>query len=193
MGIPDDKFTVGFACSDFHERRKGAEILIEALTTLPAKEIVLLVFGSGKWPRNIGNFETILMGSIGSSRFQSIYYSALDVFAMPSRIETFGLVALEAMACKTPVVAYSTGGLTDVVTDGETGLLEPEIGSVSGLVRMLQWMWKHTAERAAMGVAARQRVVQKYSDTLMARRYMDLYHELKPTEKSLLADAEVAN
>jgi glycosyltransferase involved in cell wall biosynthesis len=188
LGIPNDKFTVGFACSDFHERRKGAEILIEALKTLSAKEIVLLVFGAGKWPRNIGHFETIRMGSIGSSRFQSIYYSALDVFAMPSLVETFGLVALEAMACETPVVAYSAGGLTDVVADGETGLLEHKIGSVEGLARMLDWMWKHPNERAAMGVAARQRVIRKFSDTLMAHRYAKLYHELVPSEKSFRLD-----
>jgi glycosyltransferase involved in cell wall biosynthesis len=184
LGIPDGKLIIGFACSDIWEKRKGGEILIEALKTLPAKETVLLVFGTGQWPRDITGIETILMGSIGSPRFQSLYYSALDVFAMPSRVETFGLVALEAMACGTPVAAYSTGGLADLVTDGETGLLEPEIGSANGLARMLHWMWKHPTERRAMGTAARQRAIEKFSDSLMARSYMDLYHELVPAEKT---------
>jgi len=182
LGISDDRLIIGFACSDFHERRKGAEILIETLNTFPAKDIVLLVFGTGKWPRNITHFETLLFGSIGSSRLQSIYYSALDVFAMPSLVETFGLVALEAMACETPIVAYSAGGLRDVVADGETGLLEHKIGSVEGLARMLNWTWRHPNERVAMGSAARQRVIQKFSDTLMAQRYAELYHELVPSE-----------
>jgi hypothetical protein len=49
---------------------------------------------------------------------------------------------------------------------------------------MLQWMWKQPAERTAMGVAARRRVSERFSDSLMARRYTDLYHELVPAEKS---------
>jgi glycosyltransferase involved in cell wall biosynthesis len=182
LGIAENKFVIGFACSDFSERRKGADILMEALKTFPAKEIVLLVLGAGQWPAS--GIETIPMGSLGSPRLQSVFYSASDVLAMPSLVETFGLVGLEAMACETPVVAYPAGGLADVVADGVTGLIEPEVGSVSGLVRMLQWMWKHPAERAAMGIAARQRVIEKFSDTLMARRYADLYHELAPEEKS---------
>ena len=106
--------------------------------------------------------ETITMGSFNSSRLQSLFYSALDVFAMPSRVETIGNVAMEAMACETPVVAYPAGGLADVVADGETGLIEPEIGSVSGLVRMLDWMKKHPQERVAVGIAGRKRVAQEF-------------------------------
>ena len=60
----------------------------------------------------------------------------------------------------------------------KTGLLEREVGNVSGLARMLQWMSQHPAERQAMGIAARQRVVECFTDTLMARRYADLYQEL---------------
>jgi glycosyltransferase involved in cell wall biosynthesis len=182
LGIPDDKFVVGFSCLDFNERRKGAELLMEALKTFPAKEILLLVLGAGKWPAS--GIETIPMGSFNSSRLQSLFYSALDVFAMPSRVETFGNVAMEAMACETPVVAYPAGGLADVVTDGETGMVEPEIGSVPGLVRMLDWMRKHPQERVAMGIAGRKRVAQNFSDSLMARRYTSLYRELVPNEKS---------
>jgi glycosyltransferase involved in cell wall biosynthesis len=182
LGIPDGKFVVGFSCLDFNERRKGAELLMEALKTFPANEILLLVLGAGKWPAS--GIETIPMGSFSSSRLQSLFYSALDVFAMPSRVETFGNVAMEAMACETAVVAYPAGGLADVVADGETGLVEREIGSVSGLARMLDWMQKHPRERAAMGIAGRKRVAQNFSDSLMARRYTSLYHELVPNEKS---------
>lgn len=182
LGITGDNFVIGFACSDFSERRKGAHLLMEALKSLPSKETMLLVFGSGLWPRDATNVKTITLGSIGSPRLQSLYYSALDVFAMPTQIETFGNVAMEAMACETPVVAFSAGGLADVVTDGETGLLESEIGSVAGLARMLRWMRKHPVERIAMGVTARKQVVEKFSDSLMASRYIKLYNELVAVE-----------
>ena len=65
-----------------------------------------------------------------------------------------------------------------MVADRETGLLEPDIGSVSGLARMLQWMWQHPAERRAMGVAGRRRVIAHFTDELMARRYSELYEQL---------------
>jgi len=69
------------------------------------------------------------------------------------------------------------------VADGETGLLEQEIGSVAGLVRMLQWMWTHPKERVGMGIACRQRVIENFSDSLMASRYTKLYHELTEGRK----------
>lgn len=182
LGIPDEKFVVGFACLDFNERRKGAGILMEALKVFPSKEVILLVLGAGKWPET--GIPTICVGSTSSACFQSVFYSALDVFAMPSRVETFGLVALEAMTCGTPVVTYPVGAMPEVVVDGKNGLIEQEIGSVAGLARMLQWMWKHPTERMAMGIEARRRVVEQFSDSLMARRYLDLYNELLPMEKS---------
>ena len=183
LGISDDRFVVGFACSDFSEERKGAALLLEALKILSAQENLLLTFGTGKWPSASG-IETMQLGTLNSPQLQCLFYSALDVFAMPSRVETFGNVALEAMACETPVIAYAAGGLTDVVVDRETGLLEPEIGSVSGLARMLQWMWQHPKERVGMGMAGRQRVIGNFSDSLMASRYTNLYHELVPMGES---------
>jgi glycosyltransferase involved in cell wall biosynthesis len=177
LGIPDDCFVVGFACSDFSEERKGAGLLLEALKILAAQKILLLTFGGGKWPSS-SRIETIHLGTLNSPQLQCMFYSALDVFATPSRAETFGNTAVEAMACETPVTAYAAGGIADVVVDRETGLLEPEIGSVSGLARMLQWMWQHPAERQAMGTAARQRVIAHFTDHLMAQRYSELYEQL---------------
>jgi glycosyltransferase involved in cell wall biosynthesis len=180
LGIPDNRFVVGFACSDFSEERKGAGLLLEGLKILSTQEILLLTFGAGKWPSANG-VEVMQLGALNSPQLQCLFYSALDVFATPSRAETFGNTALEAMACETPVIAYAAGGLTDVVVDGETGLLEPEIGSVAGLVRMLRWMWQHPKERVGMGMAGRQRVIRNFSDSLMASRYTKLYRELLPT------------
>ena len=57
------------------------------------------------------------------------YLSASDVLLLPSEQESFGLAALEAMACEVPVIASRVGGLPEVVTDGETGYLSP-VGDV---------------------------------------------------------------
>jgi len=177
VGIPDGRFVVGFACSDVSEERKGAGLLREAVKALAGKDILLLTFGSGRWPES-GGIETLQLGTLNNPRLQSLFYSALDVFVTPSRVETFGNTAMEAMACETPVVAYATSGLADVVADGETGLLERDIGSVPGLVRMLNWMQQHPIERRQMGVAGRLRVIRHFTDTLMADRYSKFYGEI---------------
>jgi glycosyltransferase involved in cell wall biosynthesis len=192
LGILDDKFVIGFACSDFSEKRKGASLLLEALKALPEKDVLVLTFGSGRWPES-SRIKIVQFGALNSPRLQSLFYSAMDVFVTPSLIETFGNTAMEAMASETPVVAYATSGLTDVVLDGQTGLLEKEIGSITGLARMLQWMWKHPTERATMGVAGRQRVILELSDSLMASRYIELYNELVPKEKIITTEHRLSN
>ena len=182
LGIADHHFVVGFGCADFSDRNKGGELLIEALHALAGEmKITLLAFGAGKLPDSGGRYHLIELGSINSPRLQSLFYSACDVFAAPSRIESFGLTALEAMACGTPVVAFHTGGLVDVVADGETGLLETKVGSAVALRDQLDWMLQHPTERQNMGLAARQRVEKQFASTLMANRYVELYDRLLGT------------
>jgi glycosyltransferase involved in cell wall biosynthesis len=182
LGIADHHFVVGFGCADFSDRNKGGELLIEALHALAGEmKITLLAFGAGKLPGSGGRYHLIELGSINSPHLQSLFYSACDVFAAPSRIESFGLTALEAMACATAVVAFRTGGLVDVVAHGETGLLETRVGSVAGLHDQLDWMLQHPTERQNMGLAARQRVEKQFASTLMANRYVELYNRLLGT------------
>ena len=102
---------------------------------------------------------------------------------MAERIETKldGLVLVEAMLCGTPVVAFHTGGLVDIVADGETGLLESRVGSVAGLRDQLAWMLQHPTERQNMGLAARQRVETQFASGLMAKRYVEVYNRLLGT------------
>ena len=85
---------------------------------------------------------------------------------------------MEAMACGTPVAAYAAGGLTDVIIDGETGLIEPQCGNIQGLGDMLKWMYQHPLERMQMGVKSRQRVIECFTDTGMAMSYQKLYKNI---------------
>jgi glycosyltransferase involved in cell wall biosynthesis len=184
LAIDSERFVVGFACADLSSHNKGGALLVEALHALANEaKITLLVFGAGKLPDSGGRYQLIELGSINSPHLQSLFYSACDVFAAPSRIESFGLTALEAMACGTPVVAFHTGGLVDIVADGETGLLEREVGNVMGLRDQLDWMLRHPTERQNMGVAARQHVEKQFTSALMAKRYVELYSRLLGTSE----------
>jgi glycosyltransferase involved in cell wall biosynthesis len=184
LAISGERFVVGFACADLSSHDKGGVLLVDALHALADEaKITLLVFGAGKLPDSRGRYQLIELGSINSPALQSLFYSACDVFAVPSRIESFGLTALEAMACGTPVVAFHTGGLVDIVAHGETGLLESRVGSVVGLHDQLDWMLQNPTERRNMGLAARQRVEKHFPSTLMAKRYVELYNSLVRTDE----------
>jgi glycosyltransferase involved in cell wall biosynthesis len=179
LAIGSERFVVGFACGDLSSPDKGGALLVEALNALADQaKITLLVFGAGKLPDSGGRYELIELGSISSPQLQSLFYSACDVFAAPSRIESFGLTALEAMACGTPVVAFRTGGLVDVIAEGETGLLEKEVGSAAGLCSQIRCVLQHPEERQRMSHAARQRATSLFNDSLMAKRYSELYRHI---------------
>jgi len=76
------------------------------------------------WDLHVGDSVTFL-GLIEQEKLP-LFYSAADVCAIPSYYETFGLVALEALACGTPVVATRVGGFADVIRQGETGYVLPD-------------------------------------------------------------------
>ncbi len=99
------------------------------------------------------------------------YYSAADVVVMPSLYESFGMVALEAMACGTPVVASDVGGLSFIVRDGETGYLVPE-GDARALAECLKPLIFDSALRCKLGergiAVAREYAWSKIADQIEA-------------------------
>jgi alpha-maltose-1-phosphate synthase len=96
------------------------------------------------------------------------------VFACPSVYEPLGIVNLEAMACGTAVVASDTGGIPEVVADGETGLLVPP-GDERALAAALNELLADPARAATMGHAGRARAEAEFSWTSVATQTVDLY------------------
>jgi len=106
------------------------------------------------------------------------YYSAAEAVVVPSHYESFGLVALEAMACGTPVVASETGGLVFLVRDGETGFHVP-VGDATALAEKVGLLIRDGDLRARLG---RQAVAyaQRFAWPLIADQIVELYHSLTP-------------
>ena len=118
------------------EKLKGVDILIGALAQLDERDFTLLIVGGDEragalrseleaQAREAGIEANVhFTGAVAHDQLP-VYYSAADVCVVPSYYESFGLVAVEAMACGTPVVASRVGGLVSTVTDGVNGYLIP--------------------------------------------------------------------
>lgn len=176
--------------------RKGIETLVRAFAQLQAQSEpdapLRLVIVGGSEPgqldgeehdrieqmvHNLGLGEhTVFAGRVGHDRLP-LYYTAADVCVIPSHYEPFGLVAIEAMACGTPVVASDVGGLKFTVVPGETGLLVPpqnEAAFADAIDRILtDDLWARKLRRQASA-----RVQQNFSWTGVAIQLSDLYRRL---------------
>jgi N-acetyl-alpha-D-glucosaminyl L-malate synthase BshA len=101
---------------------------------------------------------------------------ATDLFLLPSQTESFGLAALEAMACGAPVVASRTGGIPEVIEDGVTGILEPP-GSVEAMGRRAIELLREPTRYQAMREAAIARA-REFSADRIVPQYEALYEEM---------------
>ncbi len=105
-----------------------------------------------------------------------LYYAAADVVTMPSHYESFGMAALEALACGKPVVATNAGGPAFIVEDGVSGVLTPP-GNAAMLASHLEQLLHDDAERTTMGAAARERAL-RFSWEHVACDILGIYRDL---------------
>jgi glycosyltransferase involved in cell wall biosynthesis len=161
------------------ETRKGHPYLLEAIAEIRSPSIVCLIAGDGSMRAEFENHAARLgisakvrfLGRIEPSR---ALLWALDMFVFPSLREGLGVAAIEAAACGLPTVASKVGGLGEVVGDGESGILVPP-GHSAELANAISRLAGSAAERAAMGMAARERAVNRFTMRAMAEQTLALY------------------
>ncbi len=165
------------------EREKGYDVLIAATRELTRRtDLQVCIVGEGsertaleKQVRSYGLSGVVRLA--GHQTNLMPWYRAADIVAVPSRSEGQGLVALEAMAHARPVVASATGGLPEVVVDGETGLLVPR-EDPQAMARALDLLLANEQRRRAMGGAGRRRVREKFLLAEMLRRTAETYRRI---------------
>lgn len=107
---------------------------------------------------------------------------ASDLFLLPSEAESFGMAALEAMACEVPVIGTQSGGLPEVVTDGVTGFLLP-VGDVDAMAaRAIEILGDPDGGRR-MGQAARAFAIENFEEDRIVPRYRELYERVIAGER----------
>ena len=182
-------------------RQKGLPHLLDAAIEIdPAAQLVLCAGAadtpgleaevSGKVQRLAEERGSVIwIGQVGKDDIVQLLSHA-DVFVCPSIYEPLGIVNLEAMACETPVVATATGGIPEVVVDGETGLLVPYDGAPGAggprdpgrfahdIAVRVNALLADPGKAAAMGRAGRQRVLTSFTWEAAARRTLDVYEDV---------------
>lgn len=164
--------------------RKGMDLLIEAMNILVnndanfAKQNLLVVFGTGnELLSEMFPLPVVCLGMINSVKKLARIYSAADVTVVPSRSESFGQVASESLSCGTPVVAFNTTGLKDVIDHMESGYLANDFKTCD-LACGIKLIIEHTDTRKQMSSVARQRALDRFDINVTARMHLDLYTEL---------------
>jgi len=115
-------------------------------------------------------------GQLRPEQLAGLYQSA-TALVVPSIDEGLGLVAVEALLCETPVVAFRSGGLTDVIQDGTTGVLVAP-GDAAALASALDSVIAEPERARELGAAGRIYALGKFAPESVARRYADIYAQV---------------
>jgi len=183
-------------------RQKGVTHLVDAIRHLPADTQVVLCAGAPDTPEIAAEMRQMVDEARRHhprivwiekmvTKPQAIQlYSNCQVFCCPSVYEPFGIINLEAMACRAPVVASSVGGIKEVVVEGETGYLVPfDQDPVTSfptdpekfardLAARLNQMLQDPEKCRQFGDAGRKRVEDIFSWTAIAHQTIELYERL---------------
>jgi glycosyltransferase involved in cell wall biosynthesis len=179
LHLPDDARVL--ACVGPLEPGKGFRDAIWTFDILKHlyENVHLLLIGEGSARPRLEQFvRSIGAGAgvhfVGRQMDVSALLFHADVVWAPSRIDTGGNVALEAMAAGRPVVAFRVPTLAEIVADGETGFLVPR-GDRIGLGRQTRLLLDQPELARRMGEAGKERVSRQYSAAAMVERFMQLY------------------
>jgi glycosyltransferase involved in cell wall biosynthesis len=162
-------------------KQKGMELLLHALSRIPDTSVGLDVVGDGEDRATLEELAGALgltervrwHGAVPQPRLADFYREAAAL-VVPSVDEGLGLVAVEAQLCETPVVAFDSGGLPDIVQHDRTGILVRDVDA-GALAASLVSLLERDDRGASLGAAGRMHALATFAPESVARRYADIY------------------
>jgi glycosyltransferase involved in cell wall biosynthesis len=174
LGLPKDKKLIGFsAWGGSSDVNKGFDLLRESLEMVESDIIEGVVLGQSDGVKKIGNVGINYLGHLHDKVTLSIFYNALDLVVIPSRIENQSQIASEAASCGVPVVAFNTSGLKDSVDHLLTGYLAEPFKAES-LFKGIDFILE-SKDYNDICDNAREKALQTYSEEKIMTMYNDLF------------------
>jgi glycosyltransferase involved in cell wall biosynthesis len=182
LNLPQkSKLIIFGAIGGTNDPRKGFELLRLALKNLKnissSDNLDLIIFGGGD--KNIHSeidFKTHHFGEINNDKDLQELYCAADVMVAPSKLETLGQTAIEALACGTPVVAFKGTGLSDIVEHKKTGYLAEALNE-KDLAEGINWVLENSSDNT-LSIASRNRAENFFSEKEIIKKYRNIYNNL---------------
>ncbi|MEF8833070.1 MAG: glycosyltransferase family 4 protein [Candidatus Thermoplasmatota archaeon] len=183
LGIGDKKLITYVGRIVYH---KGLEYFVRAANHLEGENVQFLLVGTGDFrpelekiiKRNGLEDKVMFAGRVSKEELPN-YYAATDIFVLPSvsRLEAFGIVALEAMASSVPVIVSDIPGVRDVIVEGEHGLLAEPMNS-EDLAGKIRTLIKNPEMAKKMGKSGRKRVEERFTWTKVAKKIEKVYESI---------------
>ncbi len=183
FGLPLDKKLILFGAFSPSDPRKGGDLLEDALNQVSKdktfRDVELVVFGADSGP-DIAGIRTHWLGSFSDEETLAQLYSAVDLFAAPSRQDNLPNTVAEAIACGTPVVAFNIGGMPDMVEHQQNGWLACSF-DVDDYASGLTWVLSNSEvmgnSEALSGIIqnARNKACDLFDESSVAAGYMQCY------------------
>jgi glycosyltransferase involved in cell wall biosynthesis len=183
LNLPQTKKLILFGALDATtDPRKGSSLLFDALRKLRGtnweSQMELCVFGSSKPDKpNDLEFKVHYLGYLKDDIALALVYSAADVMIVPSLQEAFGQTASESLSCGTPVVAFNTTGLKDIIDHQKNGYLANPF-EVDDLANGIVWILENETRCQELQENARQKSLKKFKSETQAQHYLSLYRDL---------------
>ena len=181
-GISDNAKIVLFGAANINDKRKGIKYLVEALqllkqNTTEASAIEVVIFGKNKhFDVTQLPFPVHQLNIITDEVELACIYSMADVFVTTSLEDNLPNMVMEAMACGTPVVAFNTGGIPEMIDHLQNGYLA-NLASAQGIANgVAHILYSDNAEQLSDN--ARQKVLDNYTNNKVANQYIDLYRSV---------------
>ena len=183
LNLPQDKKLILFgAIEATSDRNKGFHLLQPALQELSKSgwkdDLEVVIFGASQPdnPPDLG-LKTHYLGHLHDDISLATVYSAADVMLVPSLQESFGQTASESLACGTPVVAFNSTGLKDIVDHQQNGYLAKPY-EVEDFAKGITWVLENEQRLHKLSFYARKKAEQEFTLELQARRYSVLFQEI---------------
>jgi glycosyltransferase involved in cell wall biosynthesis len=177
FGIPDEALVICFRAVD--NQFKGLPYIIAALERITSdRPVCLLTLNSkGLMTQFADRFQLVELGWTNDEEQARDAFIASDIFLMPSIVEAFGVMAIEAFACGKPVIVFEGTSLPEVTFAPDVGVSVP-MHDGEGLYRALQHLIDNPAEREERGRKGREIAEQHYGDELYAQRLAEIYKKV---------------